>query len=84
MSTLDTSLDSLWTAQKVMRLLGYKSTSAFWVFVHASGFPCIRINGRRIMFHRAALEDWLRQRAVGKHSAPIVVGQNEAGGAGGE
>ncbi len=55
-----------------MELLRYRSTSAFWVFVHASGIPFVQLNGRRIMFHGAALEAWLRRRAVGKHAKSII------------
>lgn len=73
MRTLNTSLSSgLWSAREVMAFFGYHSKSAFWAFVHRSAIPCIRINERRIMFHRAALEAWLQQRAVGKHVSPIV------------
>lgn len=55
-----------------MPLLDYQSKSAFWTAVHTLGIPYIRINNRLIKFHRPALEDWLRRRAVGKHTAPIV------------
>ena len=70
---MTTTTDSnLWTANEVKVFLGYRNTSAFWAFVHASGVPYLQMNARRIMFHRPALEAWLRRRAVGKHEAPIV------------
>jgi hypothetical protein len=73
MITLNKFVDcKLWSARDVMRLLGYSSTSAFWVFVHASGVPYVSLNSRRAVFHPPALEAWLRRRAVGTHAAPIV------------
>lgn len=65
-------LDTLWSAKEVMRFLGYRNVSAFWQFVNSSGFPRIRLNPRRIVFDPKAVESWLRQRAVGQHSEPIL------------
>ena len=62
----------LCSAQEIRTLFRYKSPSAFWEFAKSSGLPHIRLNARRILFDRAAVEDWLRQRAVGRHAAPIV------------
>ena len=50
---------------EVMLLLGYKDRSAFWGFVHRHGVPNIRLNQRRIIFPRSALEAWLQARAIG-------------------
>ena len=62
----------LYSAHEIRSLFGYRSASAFWDFVKSSGLPHIRLNARRIVFDRAAVEDWLRQHAVGIHAAPII------------
>lgn len=53
----------------VMNMLCYSDRSAFWSFIHASGFPFVRLNSRRILFERAAVDSWLARRSVGKAAA---------------
>lgn len=64
----------LLTPKEVRRLLNYKGScsSSFWAFVRAEGVPFIRLNARRYLFDPAAVEAWLRKRAVGRHDAPIL------------
>jgi hypothetical protein len=70
------------TARQVRQLLGYNSPSGFWQFVHSAGVPFIRLNSRRIMFDSAAVENWLRHRAVGSHPEPIVTADGGVKGGG--
>lgn len=64
----------LLTPKEVRRLLNYKGScsSSFWAFVRSAGMPFIRLNARRYLFDPAAVEAWLRKRAVGRHDAPIL------------
>jgi predicted DNA-binding transcriptional regulator AlpA len=53
------------TAAEVMEITRHQSRCAFWGFVHKSGFPCIRLNSRNIVFDAQAVEDWLQSRTIG-------------------
>jgi predicted DNA-binding transcriptional regulator AlpA len=50
---------------EVMQALGYSDRTSFWQFVARNGVPHIRLNQRRILFERDALEAWLASRTVG-------------------
>jgi predicted DNA-binding transcriptional regulator AlpA len=52
-------------SNEVMQLLGYGDRGAFWQFVRRSGLPHHRLNQRRILFERTALNAWLAARSVG-------------------
>jgi hypothetical protein len=54
-----------WTAGELMSRWGYRSRSAFWQFVHASGVPHLRLNARRVVFERRAVESWEAKRRIG-------------------
>jgi len=53
-------------SEEAQRLLCYTDKKSFWDFVHAQGVPCVRLNARRILFDRAAVEAWLGRRTIGK------------------
>jgi hypothetical protein len=74
------SYDHLRSAAEVQHLLGYRSRPAFWSFVKKAGLPCIRINSRRIMFQKDAIEGWLRHRSIGSHPTPIVGNSSKSAG----
>lgn len=66
MTTADTlNLSRYAKPQEVMQSLGYTDRGAFWNFVRRSGVPHVRLNQRRILFERTALDAWLSVRSVG-------------------
>ena len=44
-------------------MLGYQTRAGFWTFVHRHGVPHVRLNARKVLFSRVALEDWLAHRS---------------------
>ncbi len=53
----------LLNAREVMKMLGYQTRAGFWTFVHRHGVPHVRLNARKVLFSRVALEDWLAHRS---------------------
>ena len=60
-----TAAPNLLKSAEVMAYLGYSNRSSFWQFIKSEGVPYIRMNSRRIMFSRPALNAWLERRAIG-------------------
>ncbi len=52
-----------YTTDEMMGLLSCSSKSRFWNTVHTQRVPFTRINGRKVLFHRAAVDAWLNKRA---------------------
>lgn len=54
-----------YTTAEMMALLNCapKSASKFWNTVHTQRVPFTRINARKVVFHRAAVDAWLAKRA---------------------
>lgn len=71
-NTQKTRSSALWSSDQVMTKLNYHDKSAFWLFVHSSGLPHLRLNSRRILFDPRAVEAWLKKRAIGTHDECIM------------
>jgi predicted DNA-binding transcriptional regulator AlpA len=57
--------DRLLNTKQAANFCGYKSTVSFLRAVRNYGFPCIRLNARRVMFDRVQLGEWLQRRTGG-------------------
>lgn len=53
------------TTSEAARLLRYESEVCFRRAVAREGIPHVRVNARRMLFPRSALEAWMQRRTVG-------------------
>ena len=53
-------------SKEAMRLLGYKDSSSFRRARIQMDIPCYRLNGRKIMFDKRELAQWLESRREGR------------------
>jgi len=51
------------TPPEVMSLLHYTNRASFWEAAKKEGIPFFKINKRRILFCRRAVENWLQSRS---------------------
>jgi predicted DNA-binding transcriptional regulator AlpA len=53
------------SSKQVRKMLGYSDVAAFWATVRAQGIPHVRVNSRRFIFDRVAVNAWLESRMIG-------------------
>lgn len=69
---MQTETDRFLTSEEAQKLLRYETRQAFWLGVHNSGIPHVKLGPKRALFERAALEAWLNSRRVGIKPAEVA------------